>query len=327
MKLNIKVLYSYVALLIAPLLWSGNFAIGRAMHAQIPPLELSFYRWLLVIFLLFPFVSKSLYSNRIYILNEWKKLFLLSLLSVSTYTSCIYFGLRQTTVINAALLNGSVPVLIILLSTIVLKDKLTLFKLLGAISSIIGVFILILSGNLSNILNFHLNEGDFYVVIAAISWALFSVLYKKFKITLPPFAFLFVTAVIGECILLLPYLIEINIGYSMRLNFTTLFSILYAGIFSSIIAFTLWNFGVRNIGPTKAGYFFNLLPVFSFILAVAFLNEQFHYYQIFGSLFIFVGILIALNSKKENQIKILSKNDIVTALKTTNDLYIESKQS
>jgi drug/metabolite transporter (DMT)-like permease len=301
MKSNTKQLYSYLALIIAPFLWSGNFAIGRALHLQIPPFTLSFYRWGLVILLLVPFVIKSVFEHKGFIRKEWKSLSLLSLLSVATYTSCIYVGLQHTTVINAALLNASVPILIILLSSMLLNEKLTLLKLLGAVFSIFGVFILIMAGNITTVLDLYFNQGDFFVVVAAVSWALFSVLYKKLQNPLPPLTFLFVTAVIGECILLPEFLYEIKLAHSMQVNITTVMGIFYAGFFSSLIAFTCWNFGVRNVGPSKAGYFFNLLPVFSFMLALTILGEQFHYYQLVGTFFIFLGILIALTSKNQKR--------------------------
>ena len=123
----------------------------------------------------------------------------------------------------------------------------------------------------------------------------------KISKSLPPFSFLLIIAIIGELFLLPCFLIEHHSGLIMHYVWPSFFSIFYAATFSSILAITFWNIGVREIGASTAGHYFNLLPVFASILAVIFLREKIHFYHIFGMAFVFFGIYMATyNLKSRN---------------------------
>ncbi|MDO8954625.1 MAG: DMT family transporter [Gammaproteobacteria bacterium] len=289
--------FAYFLLAFAPLMWSGNFIVGRVMHADVPPFALAFYRWLLVIIILLPIVMKSLPVYWPIIKKNWLALSGLSLLSVSINSPAFYMGLRFTSVINASLVYSTVPAFILALSWLILKQSLTGLKLLAIGISIAGIVVIMTQGHPEALLTFQFDKGDLAILIAAISWAIFSVYLKVVNIDLPPIIFLFVTSVIGSIILLPPYLIEHAMGYHSIFNAETGIGIVYAAACSSVLGFTCWNLGIAKTSPAIAGYFFNLLPVFSTILAVIFLSEQLHEYDIFGMAFVLLGILLANLSK------------------------------
>jgi drug/metabolite transporter (DMT)-like permease len=103
--------------------------------------------------------------------------------------------------------------------------------------------------------------------------------------------------VIGSVLLLPAFLLEHSLGYHTIWSLQTGIGLLYASAFSSILGFASWNLGIAKKGPAIAGYFFNLLPVYSTILAVLLLGEQLHVYHIFGICFVVFGILLANFSK------------------------------
>lgn len=281
-------------LILAPLFWAGNFLVGKIANAIIPPFTFAFMRWLVVTLCLAPFAIPTVIEEWTLIRKHFRSLCILAFLSVFSYTAFVYWGLHYTTVVKASLLNATVPIIILLLSTVLLNEKLTIKKIVGVILSIVGAFLLIMRGNVHSI-DLSFNQGDFLIIIAAISWAIFSVYYKKHRLRVSPLLFLFMTATIGTFMLLPAFLIERHLGYITTVNLTFLFSVGYAAIFSSILAFTFWNMGVMSKGPTQAGYFFNLLPVFSTLLAIIFLGEKLHTYEVIGFILILLGILLSGN--------------------------------
>ncbi len=290
---KIKPFSAYIFLILAPLFWSGNFVMGRFMHSEIPPFSLAFFRWFLVILILMPGNYSNLRRNWPEIKKNFVKITILSILSIVIYTSFVYLGLHDTTVLSASLINATVPVLMVLLSFFLISDSLSIHKLFGISLSVLGVVFIITKGDLSAITKIHYNLGDLVILFAAGSWALFSVLYKKMELKLTPFLFLLVTAIIGDLILLPCAIVEHQMGYLTQYGWLSFGSVLYASLFSSVLAFTFWNIGVREAGPGIAAYFFNLLPVFGSVLAILFLGENVHLYHLYGCLFVFSGILLA----------------------------------
>ena len=69
-------------------------------------------------------------------------------------------------------------------------------------------------------------------------------------------------------------------------------TILYVALFASVLAFIFWNRAVRSVGANKAGPFIHLMPVFSTVLAVVFLDEKLYDYHLQGILLIFTGIML-----------------------------------
>ncbi|MDF2940218.1 MAG: protein of unknown function transrane [Gammaproteobacteria bacterium] len=285
--------YAFVLLAFSPLMWSGNFIVGRVMHATVPPFALSFYRWALVVVILFPFVVKHLKEFWPDIKKHSMSLCLLSLFSIAINSPSFYLGMHYTSVINASLVYSTVPAFILLLSWLVLKSSLTGLKLLAILISFFGIVLIMTQGHPLLLLKLQFDKGDLAILIAAISWAIFSVYLKTFPLKLPPLLFLFVTSAMGSLLLLPAFLIELCLGYHTIWSVQTGVGLIYASAFSSVLGFTAWNLGIYKKGPAIAGYFFNLLPVYSTILAVLLLGEQLHTYHVWGICFVVLGILLA----------------------------------
>lgn len=290
-------------LILAPLFWAGNFILGRILHNSIPPFAFAFYRWLLVIIFLAPFILPNYKSYWHEVKKHFFHILGLSFFSVFIYTSFLYWGLRYTTVVNASLLNAIVPILILFFSFLFLKERINFKKICAIVLSFLGATIVITKGNFySELQALSFNKGDLLIVCAVMAWAIFSVWYKAYPGKLPAFVFLFTTAILGDALLLPAYLYEIHLGYHLILSVKSIAGILYAAFFSSIIAFSCWNKGVKILGPSDAGYFFNLLPIFSILLAIIFINESIHTYQVIGTTLVFFGILMTRhNGKKRNK--------------------------
>lgn len=118
----------WLLLILAPLFWSGNFFVGAALKAAIPPFTLAFYRWLLVVILMFPFVYKSFMSQFAIIKFNFIKIAILSFLSITCYTSLLYLALHSTEVISAGVINAIIPMMIVFFGILIGTDQFDLKK-------------------------------------------------------------------------------------------------------------------------------------------------------------------------------------------------------
>jgi drug/metabolite transporter (DMT)-like permease len=282
----------YFLLILTTLFWSGNFVLSRGMHAEIPPFSLSFWRWAVALFILSFFGIRHLLAQRQLALKHIKFIAIQGLLGVTGFNSLIYLAVQTTTAINAVLVNSCIPVLIAVFSWVLYREKMTPRQCFGVVVSLCGVLLIIAQGKMANLLAMNFNRGDLLVFAAALMWALYSANLKKYPQGLHPFAYLSAIVIVGLAGILPFYLIEIFNGQTMALTLSSIITILYIAIFASVLAFIFWNRGVRIVGANKAGPFIHLMPVFSTILAVLFLDETLHQYHLFGIALTFCGIFM-----------------------------------
>ena len=163
---------AYLLLTLAALFWSGNFVIGKtASFYEIPPFSLNFYRWLFVWIILFPFTFKEIYQNKKYILQNFSLFLVLGITGITIFNSVVYYSLYYTQVISGILMISTIPVMIILISSILRIEKTNSFQIIGVILSLVGVFCIITKTDLDLIKNLDFNKGDLSMTIAKFSWA------------------------------------------------------------------------------------------------------------------------------------------------------------
>ena len=286
----------YLLLVLTTLFWSGNFVLSRGMHADIPPLALSFWRWALALAIMLAFSSRIFVSQRAIVYRERRFIIIQGLLGVTGFNSLIYLAVQTTTAVNAVLINSCVPILIALCSLVLIREPLSTRQWAGILVSLSGVALIIVGGNLNSLVGLEFNRGDLLVLCAGIAWALYSVNLKRFPADLHPFSYL-VGIMISGLIGILPfYLVELSRGYGLDLNAPTLITIVYVAIFPSVLAFIFWNRAVRDIGANRAGIFIHLMPVFSSIMAILFLGESIELFHLQGIGLVFAGIFLATYS-------------------------------
>ncbi len=283
----------YLLLVLTTLFWSGNFVLSRGMHADIPPLALSFWRWALALLILLVFSWRIFWRQRDIVVRERKFIIIQGLLGVTGFNSLIYLAVQSTTAVNAVLINSCTPILIALCALLINKEPLSPRQWTGILLSLSGVTLIMVGGDLGSLVELEFNRGDLLVLCAGLVWALYSVHLKSFPLDLHPFAYLTGIMIAGLIGIVPFYLLELGMGYKMVVNTPTLTTIVYVAIFPSVLAFIFWNRAVRDIGATRAGSFIHLMPVFSSILAVFFLGESIELFHLQGIGLVFGGIFLA----------------------------------
>lgn len=286
----------YLLLVLATLFWSGNFVLGRAVRADVPPIGLAFWRWcggsILVMGFAWPYLKRDWGLIR----QHWKIVLLLSILGVASFNTLIYTGLQFTTAINALLMQSAMPVLIVLMSYLFFREIVSAVQGVGILLSLVGVLAIIGQGRLEVLTSLSLNLGDLLVFIAVALYAAYSALLRQ-RPPIHPLSFIAATFIAGAVILLPFYLWENATGRVMSVDGVTLLTVGYVAIFPSILAYLFYNRGVELAGANRAGLFVHLMPVFGSLMAILFLGERFGWFHGVGILLILGGILLATRSQ------------------------------
>ena len=282
----------------ASFFWSGNFFAGKIAYlSDLTPFKLGFFRWLLAMLILLPFTYSEIIRNYSYYKKNILLMTFLGFLAVTVFNSLTYISLQTTLIINSTLMASIAPVLMIGFSWLIFKTKTTILQFAGIFLSLLGAFSIILKGNINNLFNLYFTSGDVWMFTAVVSWCLYSVLLKKIDNSISQLASLEVMVILGLVFIFPLYIIEnYNTSFlpTQKIDFVI---IIYVAIFASIIAFFSWNKGVSIIGPNRSSLFLHLIPVFSSIWAVSFLNENFSFFHLIGIIFILSGIILS-NIKK-----------------------------
>ena len=291
-----KLRLAYLMAALPPLFWSGNFLVARIMHDTIPPFQMSFWRWVTAFLIFLPFLLMRIREDANQLKAEWRSLAILGLIGVTAFNCFIYAALHHTTVVNATLINSLTPVATFLFALLFLRDRLTPQQLLGVAISIGGAATIIARGDFNQVVGLNLNRGDILVVGGLLFWALYTVLIKWRPTGLPLITFVGATVGFGTLFHVPMVAWELRTVGAFDVTWATAGAILYFGVFPSVLAYVLWNKAVAILGPGRTGMFIYLLPIFSTVLGVWFLDEPFHLYHGAGMALIFAGIYLVTRS-------------------------------
>lgn len=293
-------LYSrpYLLLSLAALFWSGNVIVGRLLREYVGPIDLNLMRWLIALSIMLPFTWRLLRRESTIIMqNKWFIL-LLGILGVAAFQSLTYLSLQTTTAINALLLISTCPVLIVAGNIVFYREWVGWTVFTGVLLSFMGTLVLISHGNISTFYQLAFFPGDLWMLLASLTWAAYSVLLKNKPTSLSQFSMLVSSVVAGVVILSLLSLVDstANSGDYHPWDRTFYLSLLYLGLFPSVLAFICWNRGVELVGANKAGVFLHLMPVFGALLSFFLLGEALEPFHLTGAILVFSGI--ALTSRR-----------------------------
>ena len=294
-----KINLAYILLILTTIFWSGNFIVGKAASFyQIPPFSLNFYRWFFAGLILLPFTLNEIIKKKSYLQRNIGLYLVLGITSITIFNSIVYYSLYHTQVITGLLMISTIPVWIIFISSILNIEKSNKFQIFGVILSLIGVFSIITKTDINIIKNLNFNKGDLSMVIAMLSWAIFSSLLKKKTHKITQIALLQIVIICGLIFLIPVYLVEIYLGYKINIDKPFLFTLSYVVFFPGLLSFLFWIKGISIIGTNRSGIFLHLMPIFGTTMAILIYDEKIMFYHFIGAVFIVLGIV--MSNKKTN---------------------------
>ena len=284
-------------LVVPPLLWAGNAVVGRLVTDLVPPITLNFLRWALAFVLLLPLAGWVLRSDS-GLWRHWKRYAVLGLLGVGCYNALQYLALKTSSPLNVTLVAGSTPVFMLAIGALFFGQSVSRRQLAGALLSIVGVAVVLSRGELGVLMAVRLVPGDVYVLFATAAWAFYSWLLIR------PGD---VPAIRSDWSAFLMAQVVMGLGWSAMFSagewaltdariswgWPLAAALLYVAVGPAIIAYRCWGLGVQRVGPSIAGFFSNLTPLFAALMSAAFLGELPRPYHGLAFVLIVGGIVVS----------------------------------
>ncbi|WP_186091388.1 DMT family transporter [Burkholderia gladioli] len=272
-------------------IWSGNVIVSRLSAHTIGPGAITFYRLLLAVLIMSVFVARPAWRNRDEIWPHIGKLAILGFLALCFFQVLSYTAASSTTATNLAVFTALTPLLTVVLSALFLEDTPTVGMVGGGVLSLIGLIYLVSKGNPVSLFDNGAHPGDLLIFVAAIGYALYGVLLKRWNLPVTGWQSTYVQSICALVVMLPAFLV--TPPASRQLNAATLPLIAYAGGLASVVLPFLWVRGVHVLGPNRCAIFMNLLPVLTAVIAIGMLGEPVRAYHVIGGDIALIGVACA----------------------------------
>jgi drug/metabolite transporter (DMT)-like permease len=289
---------AYIFLAMTTLFWGGNTTAGKLAVGHVSPLILTNLRWVIASLIL-------LVIGLAQLRREWPKLrekllltICLGALGFAGFNILFYSALNHTTAINAAIVQGAMPLFIILGNFLLFRQPATWAQIAGFVLSLIGIAVIASHGDLSKLATLQINLGDGLMMIAAVIYGGYAV-----GLRLKPdveWRSLMLVMSVAAFLTSLPFaVIEGNSAAAVWPDARGWLVSIYTAIFPAIVAQVFFIKGVEMIGANRAGLFINLVPITGTLLSILILGETLRTYHVIALALVLGGIYVAENLGKK----------------------------
>ena len=286
---------TYLYLVLTTFFWAAVFHLGKYAIAYLSPLSVAAWRFVLAGIVLSVYLGYRRAWDMAVIRRNWAPLLCMGVIGVFGFNTAMFFGLRHTSSVNAALIMAFYPAITAMLSALVGGAKVTPQQLWGFVTSLVGVAIIVSGGSLHNLLSMSFSLGDILMLLACFCWASYGVIPGRFIRNLPTLLITASTVVIGAVMLAVTAdVIEADL-WTMPSAPVSL-AIVAMALLGSVLAYLWWNQAIARIGAQRVAVFINLVPVFTALIGVV-LGQSLHVAQIVGALFVIGGVLLTMNAR------------------------------
>lgn len=287
-------LKGHVMALIAIFIWGTTFISTKIILKNLTPVEILFYRFLIAYFALIIIYPKF---HKIKSLREELLFLSLGLSGVALYFFVENTALKYTLASNVGLLLSTAPIFTALLAHYFTHDeKFNKNFLVGFVVAIAGIFLVIFNGKFVLKLN---PMGDILALLAAVFWAVYSILLKKVSkeynhIFVARKTFFYGLIIIIPMVFLLGSDLKTSNGISLNLAL----NIAFLGLGASAMCFVFWNNAISILGAIKSNNYVYIVPLITMVTSVIVLHEKVNALMIGGCMLILFGVYISDNGLK-----------------------------
>jgi drug/metabolite transporter (DMT)-like permease len=287
---NRKILYAHLAVLSANLIYGANYSIAKqVMPEYIQAFGFIFIRVVVttvVFFILSAFGPQEKVEKK-----DFGKLFLCAVFGVAINQLLFFKGLDLTAPINASLMMTTNPIMVLVAASIIIRERITIRKVVGIIIGIIGASTLLLLGSQTAISTTS-TLGDIFILINSLSWGVFLIIVKplmqKYKtVTVMKWVFLF------GSILVFPFGWEqFNLIKWETFDTNVWMGVFYVVIITTSVAYMLNTYALKNLSPSTVSAYIYLQPLFATIIAIIIGKDKINGFHILSAVLIFTGVYL-----------------------------------
>lgn len=279
-----------LAVVLCTTIWGTTYVATKVVLPEIPPFTLAFFRFVIATAIMAPFAWKYWRTGHGRAL-PWKRLVLMGLTGVALYFMFQNLGLVYTTASAAALIQGAIPAITILLAGVFLKERLGLWRVSGVSLSVAGVVLIVLASEQSGGAPAPL-LGNLLMLGSSLAWGVYTITGKVVHESFPSLLTTAISTAVGTLFLLPPFLGEIFLQGFGPVSPAVWLNVFYLGAVASGLTFILWNYGLQALDAGETGNYINLVPVVAVASAVLLLGEPVRTPQVLGGLLVLAGVYL-----------------------------------
>lgn len=283
---------AYLLLTVCAMCWGGNAIAGRFAVGEISPMLLTMFRWLGVALLVWSFAGAKIMEEAPVLKANLGYFMLMGAIGFSGFNILYYLAAHSTTAINLGILQGAVPICVLIGAFIAYRTPITAVQVMGIVITVLGVAVVTVKGDPGNLFHLVFNIGDLLMLAACFVYSIYAVLLRKRpEVTgLAMFAVMSISALVAS----LPFVLwEYVSGSLLWPRGTGWLIVAFVVLFPSFTSQLFFMRGVQLIGPGRAGVFINLVPIFASAFSVLFLGEHFALFHGVGMALVLGGIWVA----------------------------------
>ena len=271
-----------------PLIWGTGFVVAKGAISEFPPILLMAFRFLVTSLVLVWFVKPPI--------GQLRALFLIAIVAAAIQYSLTFSGLKGLDAGFAALIvQLEVPFLVIL-GAILLGERPSQRKWLGIIIAFVGVGLLVGKVEFNNAWG-----SVILVILGALTWAIGQIFVRRLKnidgLTITAWTAVFATPQLFIMSLIFE---SDHVDLILSADLSIWWAVLYLGLIMTALGYYFWNTLIRTYEIEKVAPFLLLLPVFSLLGGVIFLEELVSTVKILGGLIVILGVAFVSLEKKPN---------------------------
>jgi drug/metabolite transporter (DMT)-like permease len=290
---------AYVVLIFANVVYGSSYAVSRVVLEHMGPATLSFCRLLIGSLVLVPLALAQRREDRRLSRSDRWSIFWMGLSGFAAAFAFGNWGLRLSTATNAALLITVEPVSLILLSPLVLGERLTRREGVGALLTVVGATVVVLNGipGASVAIAPHW-RGDLLLVLSGVAYAGYSLFGRD---VLARHRAVPVTAwsILWGLVVMAPFTVaEWVAGERPEWTQTVIIGTLYLGLVITALGYLIWNWALERVEAPRLAIFVNIQPLAGALLGVVALREALTIYTVAGGVLILVGVHTTLLAKR-----------------------------
>ncbi len=281
-----------------PLLWTVNIVAARQAPGVVSPHVLALGRWGLAGVLLSVLSARELWGKRAYVWQHRWRYVALGACGMWICGAWVYLAGESTVGMNISLIYASSPVLIAVGSVLWLGERFSKRQTLGVLLAMTGVVHVVVRGEWVHLSQVQLVPGDLWIVAAAISWAAYALLQKRWPTSLSPTAQL-ASICWGGVAVLLPFALwELHLDNTPIFTAHAGFLMVITALLPGVGAYWIYGWTQKILGASRVAVTLYLGPLYTAVVAWLVLGEPLGWHHLVGGGLILsgVGLVMAMHA-------------------------------
>jgi drug/metabolite transporter (DMT)-like permease len=283
---------SYVKLALGPMLWGGGLVAGRVVSADLPPITITWTRFVLVSLTLLPVLrlreGRLPRPSR----EDLLVLLLLSITGVVVFNLLLFSGLRTVTAVRSSVILALAPSVVALALVTVFRERAGWNTVAGIVVAFVGAVVTITDGRPALLLAGGISLGDIFLLGCVVSWSAYTIIARYAMRNLSSLAVLAYSSVLGSLLLTPVAARGTVIAEFAAAGAATWGAFAYLVFGAAGLAYLMYYEGIREVGPNRAAVFLNLEPVTALALGAVLLGERLAGPLLVGAALVLVGLYL-----------------------------------